>query len=111
MNEYYILYWWLGGLVIGIAGFLFFRFNKNAQVKRVVFPVTIMLTTAAFLGFVWSIADGGGVFIYVFSSIAVVIGFSNWRRTVFCDACGAASYSGSPFKRPAECSSCGSKWV
>ncbi len=111
MKENFI-YIWLGGGLLGLGSFLFLRFNKNARVKRVVFPVIQIIGTVAFLFFVWSMWDGEiGLFIYVFSAIAVAIGILNYRRTAFCDSCGAMSFSSSIFGRPTSCSACESKWV
>ncbi len=104
-------YWWIGWVVYGIVSFLFFRFNKNTPLKRVVFPVSLILTTTVFLYIVWSMMQDVGVFLYVFSAMAVAIGIANYRSTVFCDSCSAMTYSGKPFVHPIECSKCGSKWV
>lgn len=108
-NFFYI---WLGWGILSAASFLFLKYYRNARVKRVVYPLMIVVTTGAFLFIVWSMtgprADG---FLIVFSLFAVGIGISNWRSTVFCDECGAMSYSSVPFRRPNECAVCGSKWV
>jgi hypothetical protein len=111
MKENFI-YIWLGWGLFGLGSFLFFRFNKNARIKRVAFPVIQIIATAAFLFIVWNMWEGeiGAVF-FVFSAIAIAIGVSNYRRAAFCDSCGAMSYSGSMFKRPTDCTACGSKWV
>lgn len=105
-------YIWIGWLIFGLAAFLFFRFYKNAKVKRIAFPVVQVVVTAAFLIFVWNMweAEIGPMF-FLFSGFAILIGISNFLRTAFCDSCGAMSYSNSLIKPPTSCSSCGSKWV
>lgn len=111
MSENFF-YWWIGWAIFGIASFLFLRFNKNARLKRVVYPLIQIFATVYFLFVVWKMVGNDiGPVVYVFSVIAIIIGIANYRSVVFCDSCGAMSYSGTPFKRPVECSQCGSKWV
>ncbi len=114
MAEYLkenFIYIWLGWGLFGLVTFLFFKFNKNARLKRVVFPIVQIALTAAFLLFIWNVWEAEiGPFFFFMVGITLVIGVVNYRSVVFCDACGASSYTKS-LKRPTECLSCGSKWV
>lgn len=106
------IYFWIMSGVIAIAGFLFIRFNKNARLKRVVFPLMLILTYALVIYYVWNtFGDEFGSIIYVFAAIAAGISYLKYRVVVFCDACSAMTNSERTFSRPTECSKCGSKWV
>lgn len=104
-------YFWIGSLIFSVAFYLFLRFSSNVKLKRRIFPVVILITTGGFIAFVWSAMGDAGAFIYVVTAFSIAIAISNLRSTVFCDACGAATYSGRPFTKPTECSECGSNWI
>ncbi len=106
------LYFWIVSVAIALAGFLFLRFSKNAQSKRVVFPLMLILTDAILIYFAWTnFGDEFGRIVYIFAGLAVAMTYLNYRRVAFCDACAAMTSSDKLLVRPTECSSCGSKWV
>src|SRR5947209_7528963 len=110
MGNTRIFYWVCEG-VLGLVSFVFLKFYKNARVKRIAYPFVLAIGTLVFLYIVWSTFGRPDAFLYVFTGVAVLIAILNWRATVFCDSCGATSYSRKPLFRPTECSECGSKWV
>lgn len=115
MAEYIednFIYIGLGSALFSLAFFLFFKLNKNARLKRVVFPIVHIAVTAGFLFLFWNMSQASfGPAFLILVAFAAAIGISNYRNIAFCDECGATSYSKGIFKRPSECSSCGSKWV
>jgi hypothetical protein len=109
--ESTFFYYWIGSIVVGLAGFFFLRFSKNARLKRVVFPSMLIISFVLVICFAWStFAEFGAVF-YVFVVMGIGISYLNYRKVVFCESCAAMTTGEKFFSRPTECSACGSKWV
>jgi len=107
MNNFF--YFWISWLVIGVCSFLFFRYNKNAGLKRFIFPFVLTFINLLFLYFVWTEMNSEGPFLYIFTFGVILIAVSNYRRTKFCSNCGATVYGGSIVSSPSECHECTSR--
>ncbi len=106
------LYIWLGWLVLNLGSFAFLRYSKNARLKRVVYPLLLIGTNAAFLYIGSKLLEGQSDFvIYPLTVVVVVMGILNYQRVAFCDSCGATNNRVSMFTPVTECARCGSKWV
>lgn len=92
--------------VLGLCSAGFFRLNKNARLKRKVWPPFVIVTGVLFIGFVWAISKRAEI-LYVLIPAVALISMLNLRVVQFCDACGATLRSPNPFRRPAFCSKCG----
>ena len=91
-------------LALGLAffGFLFVQYARNAALKRIVWPVTVLLLALSFLPFFVRFGGPSGalmslpfIFIYL--------------RYVFCSNCGATISRESLFVKPKFCSQCGAR--
>lgn len=101
MNDFF--YFWICWLVLGLCSFLFFRFNKNAGLKRFIFPFFLTSINFIFLYFVWTVMKVDGPFLYIFTFGVVAVAIVNYRKTRFCNTCGATVYSGSLIAPPSVC--------
>ncbi|MGD9636839.1 MAG: hypothetical protein AB7G28_16450 [Pirellulales bacterium] len=95
-------------LVLGISSAAFFYFNRNATLKRKVFPPFVIFVGVLFLTFAGLMGPAREpFFLVVIIPFVALITFVNIRNTRFCDACGKTLVSQNPFTRPKFCSSCG----
>jgi hypothetical protein len=88
------------GFGAAISWLLFF--NRNAALKRRLFPVLVVLGS---LVFVFYTLDTGSPPLFV--AFIVPITLLNLWITRFCDACGATVISQKLWQRPRECTKCG----
>lgn len=93
-----------GVLALCSAGF--FRLNKNANLKRKVWPPFVVTTSIVFIGFAWATSKRAEV-LYVLVPAVALIALLSLRTVQFCNSCGATLWSPSPFLKPAFCSKCG----
>ncbi len=94
---------WVG---LGLFSACFFFLNKNAPLKRKVWPRFMILTGVLFVGFVWSMS-GSAQMLFILVPAVTLITLLNLRALHFCDACGATLINQNPLSRPAFCSKCG----
>lgn len=92
--------------VLGVGSVGFFRLNKNARLKRKVWPPFILATSILFIAFAWAISPRAEV-LYVLIPASALIALLNLRAVQFCDSCGATLRSSNPFRKTAFCSKCG----
>jgi hypothetical protein len=96
-------------LAICAAGGAYTQFSANAQLKRIVWPVTMVATAALFLVMLLPAVRPQDVAKFWF--IPVIIGgslFLTYRSVKFCSRCGATSRGAT--LRPAKfCSKCGAE--
>jgi hypothetical protein len=110
MNEadqvfpYFFATW----VVLGLISFAFFQFNKDADLKRKVWPVVVVGTGVLFVTFVWLMGFRGGEMYVVVPAITLITAL-NLRAVKFCDSCGATLYYGNLFVKMEYCPKCGSK--
>ncbi len=96
---------WIG---LGLALFCFFHFNRNARLKRWVFPFTLVATAALFMWFVVWVSNGALAFVMPVMIPAVgVIALLNWFMTRFCASCGRTVVNQSFFLISDDCPYCG----
>ena len=95
-------------IVLGIFSTGFFYLNKNAALKRKVWPPFISAVGILFLGFTWAMGVPAGTFFFAVPAVALIT-LLNLRTVTFCNSCGATLRSQNPFSRPAFCSKCGAK--
>ena len=98
-------YFWLCWMGLGLGSFLFFHFNRNAGLKRLIFPLFLIFANAIFLYVVWLIMKSPGILVAA-AAVTIVINFINFRKTRFCNNCGRTVYGGDLIARPKECPHC-----
>jgi hypothetical protein len=101
----FMVFWTL----LGLTSFLFFQFNRNAALKRRIWPPFIIIIGVIFASFVWY-TSGGRPEVLVFMLPAVaLISLLNIRLTRFCQSCGR-TIRAQPFSSPGSfCKYCGAK--
>ncbi len=95
-------------IVLGLASTGFFFFNKNAGLKRKVWPPFMVITGLLFIGFSLAIGIPGNA-LYLMVPAVVLITLLNLRSAHFCNACGATIQTQNPFSKRTFCSKCGAK--
>jgi hypothetical protein len=95
-------------IVLCLASWSFFFFNRNAALKRKVLPPFVVFVGILFLAFtaLMGLAREPFFFVVMFPAVAV-ISYLNIRNTQFCDACGRTVLSRNPFFRANFCPKCG----
>ena len=92
---------------LGIASFLFFYFNRNAALKRKVFPIFATVAAILFGAFAISMLRGSLLALVTVVPMIAVITFLNIRMVRFCEACGRTLIQQSVFRPSNFCSHCG----
>jgi len=95
-----------GFWVLGLFAAGFFFLNRNAQLKRKVWPPFVVAAGVLFAGFVWATGAPAEVLVIVVPVVALITTW-NLRAVQFCNNCGATIMSQNPLSRPAFCSKCG----
>ncbi|MHC4950950.1 MAG: hypothetical protein ACYTEU_08195 [Planctomycetota bacterium] len=95
--------------ILGGANFVFFYLGKNGRLKRIVWPVSIILGLAILVAFVWLMKLPSHMTKMVIPMF-IVIAMMNLLMVKFCLSCGAMVMSQTPFKRPAKCPKCNADW-
>lgn len=96
--------------ILGLSSFLFFHFNRNAALKRRVWPAFIVTIGIIFAGFVFHVMGHQQPQVLYFMVPAIIlISFLNIRTTLFCDACGKTLYRQPIFSRARFCPHCGAE--
>jgi len=95
---------------LAVASFVFFQFNRNAALKRKLWPVFTIGIAILFIAFAWlmGLRDRG---LYFIVPAVALITWLNIRFMKFCDACGRTLYPHPPFIRYEFCPSCGGKLI
>jgi predicted RNA-binding Zn-ribbon protein involved in translation (DUF1610 family) len=92
-------------LVLWLGSIAFFHFNKNAALKRKLWPIMVVGHGVLFLMYVWFMGFTGKGIYFVVSAVAFISLLS--LSTKFCDSCGnniQGLFSGVEY-----CPRCGSK--
>lgn len=94
--------------ILGLASFLFFRFNRNSHLKRKVLPIVVIVAGLIFGGFAYRLM---GRFppqvLYLMVPALILISYLNIRTTHFCDSCGRTLFRQPIFIRTPFCPHCG----
>lgn len=96
-------------VILGIASFLFFYFNRNAPLKRKIFPVFVVATGFTFAAFLVYETRGEPRALSIALPMIALITFLNIRTTRFCDPCGRTLIRQPLFTRPSFCPHCGAR--
>lgn len=95
-------------MLLGLGSFAFFHLNRNAVLKRKVWPIVVLLSGILFIGFIWKMGiRGNGVYMAV--PAVVLISLLNLRATKFCDSCGRTLHNQGLFSAAEYCPKCGVK--
>ncbi len=87
---------------------LFFWFNKNAALKRRLFPYFMIAAALVMVIFVFFSGIPPQALFIVIPAVAL-ISFLNIRSIKFCDSCGRTINSQNPFSPAEYCQKCGAK--
>jgi len=97
-------------VLLGLGSFLFFHFNRNAALKRRVWPVFIVAIGLILGGFVYfSMGREQPLVLYFMVPAILLISFFNIRTTRFCDSCGRTLHRQPVFSRAQFCPQCGAE--
>ena len=99
----------VGWMALGIASWVFFAFNRNAALKRRVWPVVAVGTGALFVAIVWHMTSTPDVLVFMVLAV-LVITLLNLRAAKFCGACGRTHWNQNPFGSVDFCSKCGARF-
>jgi len=90
-------------IIAGIASAFFFM-NRNASLKRRLWPPYVIGAAILFLIFVWWFLPNEAL--YVAAPLLALVTFINLRVVKFCNACGATTQN-LPFRPARFCAKCG----
>ena len=98
----YVFVW----IAVALGGGLFFMRNRDAALKRRIYPPYLIGTALLFLAFITVGARMGSTVLIAipFLALAVVM---NLRQVRFCDACGRTVQGSNPIVPPKFCPGCG----
>ncbi len=106
LHTFFMIVW----VCLGLGSFLFFHFNRNAVLKRQVWPAFILTVGSIFGGFMYYMLDRQQPQVLYFMVPAIIlISFLNIRMTRFCDSCGRTLYRQPIFSRIQFCPHCGAE--
>jgi len=96
--------------VLGIGSVVFFTFNRNAALKRRIWPGFIIGGGLLFVSFVYfSVGQQQPELLYFLLPMTALVSFINIRSTRFCDACGRTLTRQPILKRTQFCPHCGAE--
>ncbi len=94
--------------LLGLGSALFFRFNRNASLKRRLWPTVHIIEGFLFMVVCWFGTGMHQPEMYWFMVPAVaLISFLNIRSARFCDSCGRTLYRQNALSRLPDCPHCG----
>ena len=97
-------------VILGLSSFLFFHFNRNASLKRRIWPAFIIIVGTIFGGFMYYVMGyQQPQILYPAVPAIILISFLNIRTTRFCDSCGKTLYQQPIFSRTQFCPHCGAE--
>jgi len=82
-------------VVVGLIGAstpLFFHLNRNAALKRKMWPVVVVLGGTLTIGFAYYLMGVQQQVLYFTVPVVTLVCFLNIRGTRFCDSCGRTLY-------------------
>ena len=96
-------------VALGLASFLFFHFNRDAALKRRVFPFFVITVGLIFGAFLIYMTRGSSQVLFLAVPMIALITFLNIRCTRFCGSCDRTLYKQPVFTRPGFCPHCGAQ--
>ena len=95
-------------VVLGISAFLFFHLNRDARLKKKIYPWFVVGIGIIFASFSAWMSDWQPFVFLVMLPMVALITFLNIRMTKFCESCGRTVYR-QPLLGPSKfCPHCGS---
>ena len=92
---------------------LFFWLNRNAKLKRRIWPVLSVLSGIIFGVICYCLTAGDGAILFIVVPAVVIISYLNTRLTCFCNSCGRTLWARPELRRPLtppeSCRYCGAK--
>jgi ribosomal protein L37E len=96
-------------VILILIGLYLFNFNKNATLKRKIWPWWIVGSGILFNLFIYWIGMGSKL-LFMSVPATALISFLNIRNTSFCDKCGKTSFNKQMWFTKIEfCAKCGAK--
>jgi hypothetical protein len=95
--------------LLGLGSFLFFHLNRNAALKRRIWPVYIVSVGLVLGGLMYFSMGRQRDVLYLGVPAIILISFLNIRTTRFCESCGKTLYSQPIFSRTQFCPHCGAE--
>jgi hypothetical protein len=102
ISPVFFVFWAL----LGIGGAIFFYGNRDAGLKRKLWPYFIAVVGLSFLSFTWYLQ---GAVPLPFVVLIPAIMFINIKMTRFCDSCGRTVVSRNLFAPAKFCQGCGAE--
>ena len=93
--------------ILGISAFLFFHLNRDAKLKKKVFPVFVIGVGVIFGTFVAWMSGWQPFVLLAFLPMVGLVTFLNLRTTKFCESCGRTIYKQPLFSPSRFCPHCG----
>lgn len=93
-------------VVLAAGSFVFFYLGKNGRLKRILWPVNILLAGIIFVLFVLFVLKLPSNITTILIPMIVLISVMNLYLVQFCLSCGHMVMSQNPFVRPKQCPKC-----
>jgi len=97
-------------VTMGVVFSAFFYLNKDAALKRKVWPIVSIVTGLVFVGYVLSMGTPAHVLVIMIPFVALIT-LINLRVMRFCDECGRTVRTRSAFAPAKFCPHCGAPLV
>lgn len=91
--------------VLGVFSFVFFRLGKNGRLKRILWPIEIILASILFIGFMYLLGLRNQMLIMVIPMV-LLIAIGNLTMVRFCLSCGNMAMYQNPFQPLKRCPKC-----
>lgn len=95
-------------IAYGSLGFALFALNRDAALKRSLWPPFAVASALLFAVITWLM----GVptrYLSILIPVLILMVWANLRTVRFCDSCGRTIMNQTPFSKPEFCSKCGAK--
>jgi len=97
-------------IALSAAGFLFFHFNRNAALKRRIFPIFVITAAILFGSFIQYTSAGHTQILFLAIPMILLVSLLTLRRIGFCSACGRTIYERPVFSGSPPCPHCGAEY-
>jgi hypothetical protein len=105
-NSNPIVFIWLCFALFAVVAQLFLHASRNAALKRTLMPWLFATGWVLFGAMLFVVGAPTPVLAFMLS-LAIPLGWLNWRMTRFCFGCGRTIRDRNPFVRSAFCPRCG----
>jgi hypothetical protein len=104
-NKAFVVTW----VIMAVFSFAFFQFNRNAALKKRVFPIAVGVTSVLFMAFIAWMTKLQSPLVFVMLGAVVLIAVINIRTTKFCESCGRTLIKQPLFSKTKYCPKCGAE--